>query len=158
MCLIINKQSCISVLIFAKKKRNRNKKKQVYFKGVKTLISTPNKPQEKDEPCLFSVLSFQSCSKNKTPFKREIYCTSSASSICLPASHKARRNLSFQGKDLTWCDGAPWGSLWMQKLHENGYILTDDSEVHSSEVHNSLCAFIYVWMLLNKMWRKLKCF
>lgn len=37
---------------------------------------------------------------------------------CFPVSHRMRLDLSFQGRDLSWGDGAPGEAQWMQKLHE----------------------------------------
>lgn len=47
------------------KRKGTGTKKQVYFKGVKTLISTPKKPQERMSPVCFQSFPFSPVAKIK---------------------------------------------------------------------------------------------
>lgn len=47
------------------KRNGTGTKKQVYFKGVKTLISTPKKPQERMSPVCFQSFPFSPVAKIK---------------------------------------------------------------------------------------------
>lgn len=65
MCLIINKQSCISVLIFAKKKRNRKKKNKFISRVWRHLYPHLTNLRKRMSPVCFQSFPFSPVAKIK---------------------------------------------------------------------------------------------